>query len=107
MPYNSVGNKYEIKINKTVSYLKKKGADFQLITASENNAWLLNIRGQDSEFSPVPHSYILLDKQKNLKFFCDTEKISGNFKRYFKKIKFFELNSLKNVLSNIKKKIYN
>ena len=46
----------------------------------------------------------MLDKQKNLKFFCDKEKISGNFKRYFKKIKFFKLNLLKNVLSNIQKK---
>ena len=104
LPQISVGNKYETKINKTVSNLKKLGADFQLITASENNAWLLNIRGKDSKFSPVPHSYILIDKQKNVRFFCDTNKIPKNFKRYFKKIKFFEFNKLKEILANIKRK---
>ena len=44
--------------------MKKKGADLQFITASENNAWLLNIRGEDSKFTPIPHSYILIDKKK-------------------------------------------
>ena len=31
--------------------MKKRGADYQLITASENNAWLLNIRGKDVKYS--------------------------------------------------------
>ena len=33
--------------------MKKRGADFQFITASENNAWLLNIRGQDTKYAPL------------------------------------------------------
>ena len=43
---------------------KKSKADFQFITASENNAWLLNIRGSDSKYTPIPYSYILIDKKK-------------------------------------------
>ena len=39
--------------------MKKKGADYQFITASENNAWLLNIRGKDAKYSPLPHCNIL------------------------------------------------
>ena len=54
MPENSVGESYKSKINKIVSKLKKYGADFQFITASENNAWLLNIRGSDSKYTPIP-----------------------------------------------------
>ena len=50
LPRNSVGKSYKSKINKVVSYLKNKGADFHFITASENNAWLLNIRGKDSDY---------------------------------------------------------
>ena len=45
---------YNLKINKIISYFKKENADYQLITASENNAWLLNIRGSDTKYSPVP-----------------------------------------------------
>ena len=49
--------------------MKKKGADYQFISASENNAWLLNIRGHDNNYSPIPNSHILIDKEKNIKFF--------------------------------------
>ena len=45
LPNNSVGEKYK-KINKIVANLRKEKADYQFITASENNAWLLNIRGR-------------------------------------------------------------
>ena len=29
-----------------------------LVTSSENIAWLLNIRGHDSDFSPLPNCYL-------------------------------------------------
>ena len=48
LPQISVGKSYNSKVNKIVQALKKSGADFQFITASENNAWLMNIRGNDS-----------------------------------------------------------
>ena len=49
--------------------MKKTGADFQFITASENNAWLLNIRGKDVKYAPIPYCYLLIDRNKNIKFF--------------------------------------
>ena len=64
LPSNSVGQIYKKKINKVVSEMKKNKADFQFITASENSAWLLNIRGGDSQYTPIPHGYILIDKKK-------------------------------------------
>ena len=67
MPDHSVGDYYKSKIKKIVKILRKKNVDYQFITSSENNAWLLNIRGSDSEFSPIPHSYILIDKNKKNK----------------------------------------
>ena len=69
MPKQSVGENYKLKINRIVSYMKKTGADFQFITASENNAWLLNIRGKDVKYAPIPYCYLLIDRNKNIKFF--------------------------------------
>ena len=69
LPNNSVSDKYQSKIEKVTDYLKKKKSDYIFITASENSAWLLNIRGRDTKYSPIPHSYILIDKNKNIKFF--------------------------------------
>ena len=84
--------------------IKKKRADFQFITASENNAWLLNIRGNDSKYTPIPYSYILIDKRKNINFFCNLKKIPYSFKKEFNKIKFININSTNKVLSKIHKK---
>ena len=104
LPEKSFDSSYKSKIDRLVLNLKIKNADFQFITASENNAWLLNIRGGDSKYSPIPHSYILIDKNKNIKFFCDLRKITPSLKKYFKKIQFIEISSVKENLEKIYKK---
>ena len=91
LPSNSVGQVYKQKIDKIVSEMKKKGADLQFITASENSAWLLNIRGEDSKYTPIPHVYILIDQKKNISFFCDLKKISHSFKKKFNKVSFINI----------------
>tara|TARA_Y100000591_G_scaffold272883_1_gene248584 strand:- start:10115 stop:11833 length:1719 start_codon:yes stop_codon:yes gene_type:complete len=104
LPNSSIGEHYKSKINKVLSNLKKIGADFQFITASENNAWLFNIRGKDSKYTPIPHCYALIHKNKNIKFFCDLEKTPFPLRKKFKEIKFFKFASTENVLSKIKNK---
>ncbi len=104
LPKYSVGKDYKSKIKKIVSFIKSKQADFQFISASENNAWLLNIRGSDTKYTPIPHSYILIDKNKKIKFFCDLKKISPTFKKNFNKIKFFDISLTSSVLSKIHNK---
>ena len=104
LPETSVSEKYQSKINKISNYLKKKNSDFLFVTASENNAWLMNVRGHDTEYAPIPYSYILIDKNKNIKFFCDLRKISSSFRRHFRKIEFLDINTCANFLSNIDKK---
>ncbi len=104
LPNKDVGSNYISKINRVVSNLKSKGADIQFISSSENNAWLLNIRGNDAKYTPIPHSYILIDRYKNIKLFCDLKKIPLSLKRYFKKINFVEIKLIDKSLLKIKKK---
>ena len=104
LPNYSVGENYKSKINKIVSKLKKKGGDFQFITASENNAWLLNIRGNDSNYTPIPYSYILINQKKIISFFCDLKKIPYSLKKKFKDIKFINISFASKILEKIKKK---
>ena len=104
LPTIAIGESYELKVKKIVSNLNKSGADYQFITASENNAWLLNIRGNDSKFTPIPYSYILFDKEKNIKFFCDLKKIPTSFKKNFDNVKFINIKYTNEILSNINKK---
>ena len=104
LPKNSSCRNYRLKINNISLHLKKMGADFLFITASENNAWLLNIRGHDSKYSPIPHSYIILDRFKNIKVFCDLNKIPAIFKKYFKNIQFYKTELVEKFLAEIKNK---
>ena len=104
LPDTSVGENYKSKIKKVVSKIKKNNADIQFVTASENNAWLLNIRGNDSLYTPIPNSYILIDQEKKVMFFCDLKKISPSFKKKFSKIKFIDIKHTSKILSTIKNK---
>ena len=103
LPKNSVDN-HNFKINKIVSALNKNGADYLWITASENNAWLLNIRGGDSNYSPMPNSHSLIDNKGNIIFFCDLNKVSPDIKIKLKKIRFVSINSIDDLLLKIKRK---
>ena len=103
LPKNSVDN-HNFKINKIVSVLKKNGADYLWITASENNAWLLNIRGGDSNYSPIPNSHSLIDNKGRIIFFCDLNKVSPDIKIKLKKIRFVSINSIDDLLLKIKRK---
>ena len=103
LPNDSIGSVHKSKIYKITKLLKERGADFQFITASENSAWLLNVRGKDVEYTPIPLCFILISKNGDIKFFCNPKKISLGFKTYFKGINFVDIRSLKNILS----KIYN
>ena len=104
LPDRVLGEKHQSKINKISNYLKKNKSDYLFITASENNAWLLNIRGRDTRYAPIPYCYILIDKNGNIKFFCDLEKISSSLRRNFKRIKFLDIEACYNILKEIKKK---
>ena len=104
LPDTSVSEKYQTKINKISNYLKRKNSDYLFITASENNAWLMNIRGRDTKYAPIPYSYILIDKNKKIKFFCDLKKLSLSLRRGLKKIEFLDIKFCAKILSKIKMK---
>ena len=57
-----VGESVGSKINKIVtSYLKKiKALIIIFISAPENVAWILNIRGGDGPNSPIPNSRLII-----------------------------------------------
>jgi Xaa-Pro aminopeptidase len=63
---NIVGESVNSKINKISKYLKKNKSDYIFISAPENVAWILNIRGIDSPNSPIPNSRLIISKTKKI-----------------------------------------
>jgi Xaa-Pro aminopeptidase len=74
------GQSLKSKIKKLSNILIKTKIDFQFISAPENVAWALNLRGADSEFSPIPNSYLIVSKSKKAFFFCNLKKITKKLK---------------------------
>jgi len=99
-----VGEKITSKLNKLNLILKKKKIQNIFISAPENCAWLLNIRGFDNPNSPIPNCQVILNN-KNIYFFSDIKKIRKvkNSINY-KKIKFYEFKEFVNVVNNLKGK---
>ena len=75
--------------------MNKNNADSIFVSAPENVAWLLNIRGGDNPNSPMPNARIIMDKNKKIYFFSDIKKIKRiKNKINYKKINFFSFNDL-------------
>ena len=72
----TVGESHKSKINKISNLLKLKRADYLFISAPENVAWLLNIRGYDSPTSPIPNCRLLINKHKKI-FLIVEEKLAS------------------------------
>jgi Xaa-Pro aminopeptidase len=70
-----IGENSKSKINKIANYLKKNKADNLFITAPENVAWILNIRGSDSPNSPVPNSRLIINKSKKIFLIAESQKV--------------------------------
>ncbi len=101
LPDRHVGNNHKLKIKKVISSLKNKNADYLFVTASENGAWLLNMRGNDSKYSPIPNCFVLVRRNKEIKIFCDMKKISVSLKKSLKNVKFINISLIAKHLSNI------
>ena len=101
---NIAGERISSKLNRLSSILKKKKINNIFVSAPENCAWLLNIRGYDNPNSPVPNCQIILNN-KQIYFFSDIKKIKKikNSINY-KKIKFYEFKEFPKVINNLKGK---
>ena len=63
------GESVSDKLAKVRECMAKEGADVLLLTALDEIAWLLNLRGEDIAYNPVFLSYLMLTKEE-VTLFC-------------------------------------
>ncbi len=95
------GKSHLQKISKVANYLKKNKSDYLFITAPENIAWLLNIRGHDNPTSPIPNCNLILSKEK--KFYLIVEKSKSTKLLSEKKLKKAQIIDPKNLNDFLRK----
>tara|TARA_Y100000590_G_scaffold109706_1_gene125029 strand:+ start:4112 stop:5809 length:1698 start_codon:yes stop_codon:yes gene_type:complete len=69
------GENFKSKIKKVRSILKSNLCDYLYITAPENVAWILNIRGSDNPNSPIPNCRLIIGKKKELFLITEIKKV--------------------------------
>ncbi len=70
-----VGESHLVKIKKVCSFINKNKANFLFVSAPENVAWLMNIRGFDNPNSPIPNCRLLVDNNKKIFIFSEKKKM--------------------------------
>ncbi|MDC0046982.1 aminopeptidase P family protein, partial [Candidatus Pelagibacter sp.] len=98
---NIVGENYTSKIDKISKYLKKNKSDYLFVTAPENVAWIMNIRGGDGPNSPIPNCRLIISKNKKLTLISSIKKSKNLIKE--KLIKTSEITDIKNFSKEIDK----
>ena len=63
---NITGENQNSKLLKISRYLKKNNSDYLFVSAPENVAWTLNIRGKDGPNTPMPNSRLIISKNKKI-----------------------------------------
>ena len=64
------------KLNKVREKMKEKGFGSYLVTALDDIAWLLNIRGNDVDYSPVVYAFAFIT-EKDAHVFVDGKKLAN------------------------------
>ena len=59
------------------------------------------MRGSDTKYSPIPNGYALIEKNGNISFFCNLQKISLSLRNHFNEIKFLQIDSIRKILNKI------
>ena len=98
-----VGETHQSKISKITNFLKSNKADYLFISAPENVAWLLNIRGYDNPNSPIPNARLIVSKNKKL--FLITKKSNVNKIVKQKKVRQKQIINIENLPNLINKLI--
>jgi len=89
------------KITKVKNDLIKNKADYLLVTAPENVAWILNIRGCDSAFSPIPNARLLISSSGDIDLFSQIKKVTKIKKIFSKKVKFHDEDKIEKKLRSL------
>ena len=78
------GEAVDSKISRVVDALDAADADGLLITALDEIAWLLNLRGSDVDYTPVVIAFAYVSEDERV-LFIDSEKVTSEVKDHLKK----------------------
>ena len=100
-PIEYAGESVSSKITRIRKALRELHADGMLVSALDDIAWTLNLRGTDVHCNPVFVSYLLISSDE-VKLFVDEEKVSAEVRNYLQEngISLYIYNKVEEALRN-------
>lgn len=84
-PLQYAGEAAQDKVNRILSVLREQGAEGMLVSALDDIAWTLNLRGSDVHCNPVFVSYLIIE-QSGATLFVDETKVAAGVADYLRQI---------------------
>lgn len=75
-PQEVAGKSFAQKRDEILEDLRKAGGDALILSAPDSICWLMNVRGNDVEYTPLVLSYLLLHANGEADWFIDMGKVS-------------------------------
>lgn len=104
LPIEYTGLSWQNKVKSVQKSMKENKASLCVLTALDDVAWLLNLRGSDIAYNPVFFAYVIVTLRK-LHFFVNKEKLSSEIvnlpEQPFVPIELHDYNSISKVLKDI------
>lgn len=105
-PSEIAGKTFREKREHVLEVLKEKNADAFILSANDSICWLLNVRGEDVDYTPLVLSYLIVHANGDLEWFIDEGKVSGDVRKSFgASLKVRNFDALKNGLNTLDGKI--
>ncbi|WP_420414102.1 aminopeptidase P family protein [Roseibium sp.] len=79
-PLQYAGVSPDTKRNELLEHLKARDVGLLVETQPDNIAWMLNVRGDDVAYNPMPQSYLLLEDTGAAHWFVDTKKFENGLR---------------------------
>ena len=86
LPTKYTGADVKTKVERLRNDMKKSGADVMVLSQLEDPCWLLNIRGDDIDCTPVVYAFCMVTKN-TVQYYVNPKKLNKQVKEYFKKEK--------------------
>lgn len=97
-----IGKQWNTKVVAVRQAMQGMDCDAMVITALDEIAWLLNIRGRDIPYTPVLRSYVIITKDQ-IRLYVDQNKLSDGVRKQLHTENCFSAYCVRSVFLNVVK----
>ena len=95
------GENFKDKIKKIQNNIQSNFIDFYILSSLDSIAWLLNIRGDDLQYTPLLFCYAIIPNRGKIELFVDKEKIEEISNKIIDSVNFHSFDKIETYINNI------